>query len=453
MLRFIGLDIGTTSLSAVTIDGENGKILKAITVDNDTAIKTDDPDNRLQDPVEIIEKLLALKDTLVKEFAPIDAIGVTGQMHGILYLDKDGKPLSPLYTWQDASGGKEYNGSTYADYLSRKTGYNLASGYGLVTDYVNRALGRKPENAVTLCTVHDWAVMVLTNRKTPLVHSSDAASLGCFSIKDGSFDPKAINELGLDFSFLPEVTSDTVIAGKTAEGIPVTVAIGDNQASVIGSVKGEGCALINIGTGSQVSVLTHTPADFENGEVRPLSYNSYMLVGAPLCGGRSFALLHSFFKECAELFGGDTSKIYPVMDAIAAENPDTHTLSVDTRFCGTRKNPDIKGSITDITDTNFTPAQLTRGFLWGMAEELYSLYAEMLPLTDTLVIKIAGSGNAIRKSPVLKAYLEEKFGLPLYIPAHREEAAFGAALFAATVSGKYENLWSAQEKLVHYIGE
>ena len=53
-MRFIGLDIGTTSLSAVAIDGENGKILKAITVDNDTAIKSDDPSNRLQNPVKII---------------------------------------------------------------------------------------------------------------------------------------------------------------------------------------------------------------------------------------------------------------------------------------------------------------------------------------------------------------------------------------------------------------
>ena len=77
----------------------------------------------------------------------------------------------------------------------------------------------------------------------------------------------------------------------------------------------------------------------------------------------------------------------------------------------------------------------------------------MLPLTDTPVTKIAGSGNAIRKSPVLKAYLEEKLGLPLNIPAHREEAAFGAALFAAVASGKYQSLSAAQEKLVHYIGE
>ena len=405
----------------------------------------------MQDAEKIKEKVLKLKEALVKEFSPINAIGVTGQMHGIVYTNADGIAVSPLYTWQDASGSLPYKDSTYAEYLTALTGYQMASGYGLVTDYVNRDNGEVPADAAKLCTIHDYIVMALTGRKTPLMHSSDAASYGCFSIAEGCFDKKAIKKLGLNEAFLPEITTKEAIAGYTSEGIPVTAAIGDNQASVIGSVKGEGCALVNIGTGSQVSVLTHTPAQFNDGEIRPLTTNTYMLVGAPLCGGRSFALLHNFFKECAVLFGGDTSKIYPVMDAIAEKEPSNHTLNVDTRFCGTRKDPEIKGSISSVTDSNFTPAQLTRGFLWGMAEELYSLYSGMLPLTDTPVTKIAGSGNAIRKSVVLKAYLEEKFGLPLYIPAHREEAAFGAALFSAVASGKYQSLTEAQEKLVHYI--
>lgn len=453
MLRFIGLDIGTTTLSAVAIDGESGEVLKAITVDNDSVIASDDPARRMQNPEKIINKLLDLKEELVSEFSPVDAIGVTGQMHGIVYINTEGKSTGPLYTWQDASGSLPYNGTTYAEYLTALTGYPMASGYGLVTDYVNRDKGEVPADATTFCTIHDYAVMALTGRKTPLMHSSDAASYGCFSIKDGVFDATAIEKLGVDPSFVPDVTDEIAIAGNTPEGIPVTVAIGDNQASVIGSVKGDGCALVNIGTGSQVSVITHTPANFADGEVRPLAKNSYMLVGAPLCGGRSFALLYKFFKEAAALFGGDTSKIYPVMDAIAAEAPEEHELNVDTRFCGTRKSPEIKGSISSISDTNFTPAQLTRGFLHGMAKELYELYDGMLSLTDTPVIKIAGSGNAIRKSPVLKKYLEEMFGLPLNIPAHREEAAFGAALFASVASGKYSSLSDAQNVLVHYTEE
>lgn len=451
MLRFIGLDIGTTTISAVCIDGKNGTVLKAITVDNDTVIKSDNHVRRMQDAEKIKEKVLKIKQDLVKEFAPIDAIGVTGQMHGVVYVDANGNAVSPLYTWQDASGSLSYKGTTYSEYLTNLTGYQMASGYGFVTDYVNRDKGEEPKNAAKICTIHDYIVMALTGRSTPLMHSSDAASYGCFDIKNGCFDMTAIEKLGIDKKLLPDVTSEEAIAGYTKENIPVTTAIGDNQASVLGSIKGDGCALVNIGTGSQVSVITHTPAKFNDGEIRPLANNTYMLVGAPLCGGRSFALLHNFFKECATLFGGDTDKIYPVMDAIAEKSPNEHTLKVDTRFCGTRKNPEIRGNITEISDTNFTPAELTRGFLYGMAEELYVLYEGMLSLTDTPVVKLAASGNAIRKSVVLKGYLEEKFGLSLNIPAHKEEAAFGAALFSAVASKKYDTLTLAQEKLVHYI--
>ena len=98
MLRFIGLDIGTTTISAVCIDGENGTVLKAVTVDNDTVIESDNPVRRMQDAEKIKEKVLKIKDDLVKEFSPIDAIGVTGQMHGVVYIDAEGKAVSPLYT-------------------------------------------------------------------------------------------------------------------------------------------------------------------------------------------------------------------------------------------------------------------------------------------------------------------------------------------------------------------
>lgn len=451
MLRLIGLDIGTTTISAVAVNGETGEILKAVTVPNDSVLHSGDTVRKMQDPNIIRDKVLALKDSLAAEFSPIAAIGVTGQMHGIVYLDRNGNAASPLYTWQDAAGGLPYQGSTYAQYLSEKTGYALASGYGLVTDYVNRDLGLVSKDAVTLCTIHDYIAMCLCGRTSPLVHSSDAASLGCFDLNAGSFDQAALETLGLDPAFLPEVTSGFTVAGHTADGIPVTVAIGDNQASVLGAVKGDGCALVNIGTGSQVSVITHSAAAFDAGEVRPLADNRFMLVGAPLCGGRSYALLRDFFRQCAALFGGDTENVYAVMNEIAAQAPSERPLKVDTRFCGTRKEPALTGSIRDISDSNFTPAALTRGFLWGMAEELYGFYEKMLPLSDMPITTLAGSGNAIRKNPVLKAYLEECFGLPLHIPAHQEEAAFGAAVFAAVASGIYPGLAQAQSVLVHYL--
>jgi len=62
-----------------------------------------------------------------------------------------------------------------------------------------------------------------------------------------------------------------------------------------------------------------------------------------------------------------------------------------------------------------------------------------------------GSGNAIRKSPVLQQYLSELFGLPIRIPKHLEEAAFGAALLAAVAIHYYEDVQSAQKAMIDYL--
>lgn len=442
MLKILGLDIGTTTISAVVTDAGTGKILESRTVKNDSVIQG----TKLQNPENIINTVLKIKNELVEKYSPITAIGVTGQMHGILYLDKNGDAVSSLYTWQDESGNKPYKDGTYASYLTEVTGYTMASGFGLVTHFVNKEENNVPENAVILCTIHDFLVMKLTGRNTPLMHSSDAASLGCFDLTKADFDKDALLKIGIDRSFLPEVCNDCTIAGKDSDGVPVSVAIGDNQASVIGSVSDENSILINIGTGSQVSVITDAPKILSDGETRPLNNNKFILVGAPLCGGRSFALLHKFFTECAEIFGGNKDDVYKNMDKIAELNPDTHTLTVDTRFCGTRKNPDIKGAVTGITESNFNPAELTRGFLYGMANELYSLF-EGFGINGSMLVC---SGNAVRKSSVLRYYLEELFGMRLHVPAHTEEASFGAAVFASVAAGIYNNTFEAAKQMIHY---
>ncbi len=168
-----------------------------------------------------------------------------------------------------------------------------------------------------------------------------------------------------------------------------------------------------------------------------------MLVGAPLCGGRSNALLKSFFEKILGAFGAECDDIYSVMGKMASEDKDDCGLAIDTRFCGTRTNPDMKGAITQITEDNFTPQQLTRGFLIGMCAELYSYYEQMKKLTGKNYTQLVGSGNGVRQNKVLQYYLEKAFGMPVEIPENTEEAAFGATVFAnssKTVDKEYSRL-------------
>lgn len=447
MSTLIGLDIGTTSISAVAAEVSSGALLRSVTVPNDGILPSPDGVSRLQDPVRIVETALGLKESLAAEFSPVAAIGVTGQMHGILYLDRAGRAVSPLYTWQDGRGNLPYGKSTYAAHLSTRSCYPLASGFGLVTHFINREQGLVPSEAVTFCTIQDYIALLLARRKTPFLHASDAASFGCFDLEAHTFDRFAMEKLGFDNAFLPAVTAETAIIGQDGS-IPVAAAIGDNQASVLGSLRENADILVNIGTGSQVSAVVSAPVPFPAGAVRPYVDGKFLLAGSPLCGGRAYALLHRFFARCAELFGGDGRDIYTVMNDMAAEQPEDHSLTVDTRFCGTRNDPALRGALSEISEDNFTPEHLTRGVLWGMTAELRGLYGEM-PLLSPAT-GLVGSGNAVRKNPVLRRYLEEQFNLPLKLPVHREEAAFGAAVFAAAAAGVYRDIPAAQSALLHY---
>lgn len=427
-MRIIGLDIGTTSISAVV--AENRKVIHSVTEQSNAAVKSDFPENRLQSVEKIINKVYSIKEELVKKFAPIDAIGVTGQMHGILYIDSDANAVSPLYTWQDKSGDLNYKDKTVSEYLSDITGYPSPSGYGIVTDFANRLLERVPNNAAMICNIQDYITMRLANKKIPVTHISNAAGLGFYSFEKFDFDNIALEKIECDRKRLPRVTADPEIIGTDCNGIPVITALGDNQASFMGSVSEKDSVLVNIGTGSQVSMLTDKKDGFTAGEIRPFSKNENLLVGAPLCGGRSYALLKTFFEKTLDCFGVKEENIYSVMERIAAEDIDNCSLSVDTRFCGTRNEPDLNGAIMHITEDNFTPCQLTRGFLIGMCRELYSFYEEMEKFTSKGLKKLVGSGNGVRKNKILQHYLEQTFKMPLSIPENTEEAAFGAALFA-----------------------
>lgn len=446
----LGLDIGTTTICAVVTGSDSGAIVRSVTLPNDTAI-AGMPYERLQSPMQILQKCRDLVQELC-EIYPVGAIGVTGQMHGILYYDKSGNSISPLYIWQDESGNQlTPDGESYASQLSRLTGYKTATGFGACTYYVHTATGRVPSGAVGFCTIHDFVAMHLTGHKRPLSHATDAASLGLFDLRQLSFDREAICKAGLDDFLFPAVTGDFAVIGQYDGKIPVACAIGDNQASFLGSVRDmENSVLCNLGTGGQVSFLTDY-SDDPTPELRPCFGEKYLRVGASLCGGRAFALLEQFLRSAAELATGETfGSVYGAIDRYLASAPAPDDLPVvDTRFCGTRDEPTLRGSITNLGEGNFTAGRLVHGVLRGIVSELYGMY-DSAPHGERTTLVC--SGNGLRKNPALRDAFGACFGMKTVTPLHREEAAFGAALFAMTACGVYPTIHEAQA-LIQYEKE
>ncbi|MBR5441794.1 MAG: hypothetical protein IKV44_02465 [Clostridia bacterium] len=452
-MKILGIDIGTTTVTALVADTETKAVCDSCTLKNDSFIEGKSYE-RLQDPQIIIDTVRDAVKKVTANNIP-DAVGVTGQMHGILYLDRDYKPCSPLMIWQDERGNEPYeNGETYAQHLTRATGYKAATGFGLTTHFYNLKNGLVPQEAVMLSTIHDYLVALLTGTK-PVTHSSDGASLGFFNLKELCFDDTALEIAGIDKGFLPQVITTTALAGSTScdflpDGIPVSVAIGDNQASFLGSVAEPECSvLVNVGTGSQVSFMTKSTLAPEGCEIRPLTDKDYIFVGASLCGGRAYAILKGFFSLCAQMLGGSDENLYGKMDTLSEGVFDlTDELVVNCEFCGTRQNPEKRGFIENIGTENFTPQALICGVLKGVSKELYDMYLSAQALLEAKPTSLVCSGNGLRKSEIWRQIFEKDFGLTPQLPLHSEEAAMGACVFSGAACGIFDDIKASQNALL-----
>ncbi len=430
-MNSIGIDIGTTSICGICADCDSGEILKTVTLSNDSFIETDKAFEKIQDSEKILAKVFELVEKLVDENTV--SIGFSNQMHGILYTDKDGNALSPLYIWQDVRGNEIYkDGKTYAEAIG---GF---AGYGLVTDFYNRVNSLVPENTAFCMSIGDYATMKLCKKSEPLIHITNAAAFGCFDIKESCFT--------VDLPYLPPVTKDFSVVGEY-NGIPVTVSVGDNQASFIGSVKDNDTALINVGTGSQVSVICDSADVGASLEARPFDGQKYLAAGCALCGGRAFAMVERFLARAAEIATGEKpERIYPQIDKILESKKET-TMHADSRFCGTRLDPSVTGSYYGITENNFTPEDMLLSTLYAMTDELYGMYAS----SGKECVSLVCSGNGIRKNAALRKITSKTFGCEIQVPFYKEEAAYGAAL-TSMAGAKIKTLDEARG-LIRYEGE
>lgn len=440
----MGLDLGTTSISGVILDTEKGQLLEHRTIPGGHFLKGDAPWERMQDPDEIVEKALVMAEELYDLHTEICAVGVDCQMHGILYIDRDGNAISPLFTWQDGRGEvTDKDENNVISEIKEKTGCAVPSGYGLATHIYNLRHGLVPEKTAGLCTIGDYLVLKMTGNTECRMHSSNGAGLGFFDVEKGVFRLNALKKMQIDCSLLPVCCDGTETEGNW-KGIPVSMAIGDNQASFLGAVGSKmKKLLVNIGTGSQISMLTDHYVEIPGMETRPFYRNQYLLVGASLCGGRAYAMLERFFRTYAEAFMNtedirstdnsgyrEAAPQYNIMEQLARKASSSHGITVHTQFCGTRDNPQLRGSVEGIGEDNFYPGEWILGTMEGMVRELWTMYEKMKQKTGIFADEIIASGNGIRRNDLLRELAEQQFELEVHLSECEEEAACGAAVFA-----------------------
>ena len=453
-MRAIGIDIGTTSICLGVYEEETGR-LSAVRQEKNHFLEgtfRQDPDRIYAVVKEMLDNFLQSDDSTDRP----SAIGISSQMHGILYVDRAGRAVSPYYTWKEESGNGTFGEETYASYLSRVTGCEMYTGYGSVTHFTLQQTGQIPAQAVCLANIGDYIAMRLCDAKEPVMSPSIAASLGGFGLQERRFAMEAMERAGVATSYYPQVRAAGFVLG-TYEGIPVTCAQGDNQASFYAAIGEKQDALsVNVGTGSQVSLFHRELIEGTEAEIRPFTEKGFLYVQASVNGGKVYERLAEFVKGTVFAVTGIETDVYEKLEEAGAQVPATD-LRITPLLYGSRqrpapenlalgrntgrqapKNPAPGGSMTGLTAGNFTLGHMVRAYVAGMALELYRMYEQLPEVLKQGKREIIASGNGIRKNRLLRQEVERLFGLPVRFRDIEEEAAAGAAMWALAEVKRHE---------------
>lgn len=476
----LGIDIGTTSVSVVVID-ESGRLEASVTLAHGAAVAGLPSGYAEQCPEFIWQAVVtALRQvTQAIQGRDVAAIGMTGQMHSTLFLDKDGEPCSNIITWQDKRAVVNQTDavSLFERLLSRvpeesmkPTGCRLAPGYLGTTLFVARQLNGVPSSARRVTFVADWIAARLCEQ-IPVTDRSHAASSGLYDLQRDSWSPALLDAAEIDVAWLPEVkvsgavigTVSTTVAAATglSVGTRVCNALGDNQAAVLSSLSNDdGALLINIGTGGQIVWRIPAFRRIDGLDTRYLPGSSsragtandhqFMLVGAGLCGGDAFAWINRTTRQWLHAFGVEMSEeeVWLRLTQQMQELPG-HPSSVTCEpfFGGTRPEPNRRATFADVGTLNFTPANVARSILHGIAEAMQSVYASAVGARPEPLTQIAMSGNGSRQNPMLVEAVQKRFGVPAFVAPCQEEAATGAVMLAGVRVGIWDDLESAQQTI------
>jgi sedoheptulokinase len=370
-------------------------------------------------------------------------------MHGVVCLDGDARIAGPLITWQDQRALED---GGFLGGLCEATGHRLAPGFGAVSLAWLMAHQALPRGTRQAGTVMDAAVTRLCGNSRLKMDATNAASWGLFDLRSGDWDWRAVKAAGIPRSLMPAIlqcgaTAGTLETKRAAElglppGIPVSVAVGDNQASMLATLRKPECELaLTLGSGGQLSAVLRREAPFEwpeageAWEIRPFPGGRLAVVASSLAGGSAWRWLAGAVLGVLSEMGCEAvveDEIFSRLNALGLEAWSSGGLRVAPHFLGERATPELRAAITGIDLANFRLGPLARALAWSIAGNLKS----MLPAFAWAGRRsVAASGNALRRNPLLRVAAEEVFGLPLRLTEAGEEAAVGAALLAAGLDG------------------
>jgi len=455
---FMGIDISTTSAKAIIID-EQGNV-KAI---GSTAqpISQPQPLWSEQNPQDWWEGCVASIKQALSEAnlsgEDISAIGMTGQMHGLVMLDTNGEVLRPSILWNDQRTQKQ------CDEITQTVGFSR-----LIELTGNRALTgftapkilwvRQNEPDVYAKCEHillpkDYLRFKLTgDYHTDL---AGAAGTSLLNVAGRDWSMEVVDALEIPQSWLPKVHEGTEITGTISEstaqltglkaGTPVVGGGGDQAAGAVGM----GCVTpdkigVTVGTSGVVFAPLNDYAYEPDGRLHAFCHSvpgKWHFMGVMLSAAGSL----QWYRDT---IAPDVS-----FDDLLAETADVPAGSEGLLFLpyltGERTphpDPLARGAFVGLT-TRHTRGHMTRAVLEGVAFGLKDSFTliDKVGLPESFEVRISGGGA---KSPIWQQIIADIFAAPLVNVNTPEAGAFGAAILGAVGIGAFEDVPSACETMI-----
>jgi len=458
----LGIDISTTGAKALLIDSQ-GAVVSSVTTP--ISLSTPHPLWCEQNPKDWWEGICNSIRRVFTETGisggEIAAIGLTGQMHGLVMLDDQGGVLRQAILWNDQRTGAqcdEIRSRLGKQRLIQISGNDALTGF--TAPKILWVQQNEPEvykKCRHILLPKDYVRYKLTG--TYAVDCADGAGTILFDLKQRTWSKEILSALDIPEEWMPATCEGSEISGYVsregaaatglAEGTPVAGGGGDQaaQATGVGAVK-PGIVAVTLGTSGVVFATTSSALIEPEGRLHAFCHTMpgrWHFMGVMLSAAGSLQWYHdtlaadasfeTLLAEAQQAPAGSGGLLFlPYLTGERTPHPD----------------PLARGAWVGLT-IQHTRAHLTRAVLEGVAFGLRDSFTliRQAGLGEIREVRISGGGA---KSPLWQQIIANILGVELKTVNTTEGAAFGAALLGGVAVGLWQDVESACERVIQVTG-
>lgn len=455
----MGIDIGTSSVKTL-ITNLMGETIALAQENYGFAIPKigyaeQDMENVWSATVNTIRSAINSKSFSPKE---ISGIGFSGQMHGLVILNKDNQPIRPAIIWADQRSKKQIEWIQdigYEKEIEEITFNPLCSGFFLPSLlWIRDNEPNNYKNIKQALLPKDYIRYRMCG--TISTDYSDASGTLLFDIKKGEWASTLLNNLNIDNGILPQCFPSIKIVGSTTtecfeatglpKGIPIICGGGDQPMQSLGNgIIHPGDISSNIGTASQISCSVNHPIYDEKLRVNTFCHvpqNTWMVVGASLNGGGTLRWLRDNVIKTQSYVGMDK-----LAETVQAGSDGLVFLPYLVGERSPHLDPNAKGIVYGLNIAH-AQAHIIRAVMEGIVFSLRDSF-EVFKRMNIPCRRIVASGGGAKSSLWLQLQADI-LGKEIYTTGCEQEACYGAAIAASIGIGAFSGWDTACASMIHY---